>query len=495
VDLPTTSELPSLLASLTDEEKQLLDLAIGEGAVWLPVVGPQLEAYLSPANELFYGGAAGGGKTDLLLGLALHAHRKSIIYRREYPQLRGIEERMRELLGSLEGVYNQQTKLLRHGSKVLELAAMQYDEDKNKFQGRPHDFYGFDELPQFTRAQYEFVIGWNRTTSKGQRCRVIGAGNPPLTADEEWVIEAWAPWLDSAHLDPAKPGELRWFCNLEGKLHWQRDNTPLEFKGEKRTLKSRTFIPARLEDNPHLADTDYAATLDAMPEPMRSRLKHGLFTLVRQDDEFQLIPASWVDAAMERWQPSPPSPLDVTAADVARGGPDKTVLANRHGTWFAPLKKYAGSETPDGESVASRVLLINPKLAAVVVDEIGIGAGAFDALKRLGFGLTGFNSSESTKSRDRSGRLGFVNRRAEMWWKFREALDPDLGKAIALPPDPELKSDLCAPRWKPVAGGKIQVESKDDIKTRIGRSTDCADAVLMAWWKQSTAWDVKGDVA
>jgi hypothetical protein len=486
-----------LLPSLSDEEKALVDLALGESTVWLPQTGPQLEAYLSPAKELFYGGAAGGGKTDLLLGLGLLVHRRSILFRREYPQLEGIEERMREILGSLEGIYNQQTKMLRRDGRTLRLGAMQYEEDRNKYQGRPHDAYLFDELPQFSRKQYEFVIGWNRTTLEGQRCRVVGAGNPPLTSDEEWVIEAWAPWLDSSHPDPAKPGELRWYCNLEGRLHWQRNNTPVVFKAQTIQPKSRTFIPARLEDNLYLAQTDYSATLDALPEPMRSRLKLGLFTLVRSDDEFQIIPASWVDAAMARWTPEPPGPLEGTGVDVARGGPDKTVLANRHGVWFAALKKYPGAETPDGKAVSSRVLLINSLAAPTVVDEIGVGAGAFDAIKDLGFKVIGFNSSEKSFARDRSRRLTFANKRAEMWWKFREALDPDFGEQIALPPDPELKADLCAARWKPVAGGKIQVEGKPEIKERIGRSTDCADAVLMAWWQRSrsSAWGVKGETA
>jgi len=53
------------------------------------------------------------------------------------------------------------------------------------------------------------------------------------------------------------------------------------------------------------------------------------------------------------------------------------------------------------------------------------------------------------------------------------------GEGIALPPDPELVSDLCAPRWKLTARG-IQVESKDEIIKRLGRSPDCGDAVVMA---------------
>jgi len=78
-----------------------------------------------------------------------------------------------------------------------------------------------------------------------------------------------------------------------------------------------------------------------------------------------------------------------------------------------------------------------------------------------------------------TGRLRFRNRRAMIHWRFRESLDPVTGDKIALPPDPELKADLCAPLWKLTAGG-ILVEEKDEIKKRIGRSPDKGDAVIYA---------------
>jgi hypothetical protein len=74
------------------------------------------------------------------------------------------------------------------------------------------------------------------------------------------------------------------------------------------------------------------------------------------------------------------------------------------------------------------------------------------------------------------------NKRAEAWWKFREELDPDQpdGSAIALPPDPELRADLCALTWSLKARG-ILLESKDELRKRLGRSPGKGDAVVMAW--------------
>ena len=87
MDLPTKNELPELLRYLSAPERVAMDRLLRGVSVplWTPLPGPQTLAYHTPADELFYGGAAGGGKTDLLLGLAATAHHNSLILRREIP--------------------------------------------------------------------------------------------------------------------------------------------------------------------------------------------------------------------------------------------------------------------------------------------------------------------------------------------------------------------------------------------------------------------------
>lgn len=70
------------------------------------------------------------------------------------------------------------------------------------------------------------------------------------------------------------------------------------------------------------------------------------------------------------------------------------------------------------------------------------------------------------------------NCRSAAWWNVREMLQLD---ELDLPPDDELTGELVAPKWKVQSGGKIQVESKDDIKKRIGRSTNYADTVIQVF--------------
>jgi hypothetical protein len=72
-----------------------------------------------------------------------------------------------------------------------------------------------------------------------------------------------------------------------------------------------------------------------------------------------------------------------------------------------------------------------------------------------------------------------VNVRAEMYWRLREALDPDGPDPLALPEDPELRADLTAPTYEITTAG-IKIESKPEIAARLGRSPDCGDAVALS---------------
>jgi hypothetical protein len=204
-------------------------------------------------------------------------------------------------------------------------------------------------------------------------------------------------------------------------------------------------------------------------------------------DEDGVIPLGWVEAANERWRAwadaGRPAVDGVVAVgvDVARSGSDRTVLAVRAGDVVTELRR---SSREDTMQTTGRVVGLLGSLpgAVAVVDVIGVGGGVVDRLRELGLKVSPFNASESSDRKDRSGELGFVNLRAAAWWRLRELLDPAYGPALALPPDDSLIGDLTAPHWRVTSAGKIQIESKDDVRARIGRSTDDGDAVVMACW-------------
>lgn len=492
MSFPTSSELSAFLPYLTESERAELDkLLIRGNPTWVPLINPekptirspQRQAYDSAADILFYGGQAGGGKTDLLIGLALTRHQRSILFRREYKQLHAIVERAAEILGGRAG-YNAQDRrwALDEGQRLLRFGACQHPGDERAFQGQPYDFMGFDEITHFLEHQFRWIIAWNRTSDPGQRCRIVCTGNPPTTAEGEWVIRFWGPWLDLDHPRPALPGEIRWFARLPGEDEdvELESGEPFDHKGKLIRPKSRSFIPSSVEDNPFLMATDYQSTLQALPEPLRSQLLEGNFTIGSEDDPWQIIPTDWVRRAQEAWLPDTKrGEMSALGVDIARGGRDQTVLTPRYGAWFAEQAVVPGKATPDGPSAAALIMKHLRDGAAVQIDVIGVGASVFDHLRGNGIRCVPINSAERSTATERSGRLGFVNQRAELWWRMREALDPDYGESLMLPPDRELRADLCAPRWRLTARG-IQVEEKDEIIRRLGRSTDKGDSAVYA---------------
>ncbi len=213
-------------------------------------------------------------------------------------------------------------------------------------------------------------------------------------------------------------------------------------------------------------------------------------------DEEGIIPLSWVELAIERWhewaEAGKPGKLTALGVDVGLSG-DKTVIARRIEKAVDELE-YRPKEDPKVSTMATAgrikgILNANP-LARAVVDVIGIGAGIVHRLNEQKASVVGFNAAEGSKRQDRSGELGFSNKRAEGWWALRELLDPNYGENIALPPDDILIGDLTAPHYRQMSGGRLQVESKADIKKRLGRSTDAGDAVMMAFYEGEITSDV-----
>ncbi|HVD04285.1 MAG TPA: hypothetical protein VNF75_09180 [Candidatus Dormibacteraeota bacterium] len=200
-------------------------------------------------------------------------------------------------------------------------------------------------------------------------------------------------------------------------------------------------------------------------------------------NEDSVIPLSWVEAAFERWKRWKATGDEaegqvVIGVDPARFGTDKTAIAVRQGQVILSLERHALEDTM---ATTGRVAAKLKPGARAVVDSIGIGAGVLDRLREQGLGAEGFNASEASSGHDRSGELAFLNRRSEAWWGLRELLDPAYDSDLCLVPDDQLLGDLCAPRWTVTSSGKVQIESKDQIRKRVGRSTDAGDAVVMAF--------------
>ncbi|MDR2219737.1 MAG: terminase family protein [Methylobacillus sp.] len=418
--------------------------------------------------------------TELAIGMALTAHDRSLILRREKAQTEGIVQRMGEVLGSTHGYNSQRSAWKLPNGGLCEFGGLDNMGDESRWQGRPHDLIVLDEATEIRKQQALFVMGWNRTAKDNQRCRVLMTFNPPTNVEGRWVIEYFAPWLDVKHPNPAKPGELRWFTTIDGDEREVESGEPFELNGETIRPRSRTFIPSRIGDNPFLVGTGYEAMLQAMPEPLRSQMLYGDFSAGVEDDPWQVIPTKWVEAAQKRWtKPNKIPPMDSMGVDIARGGKDQTVIARRHGMWFDEPIAYPGSATPDGATTAGLIIAALRNRAVIHLDVIGVGSSPYDFLNEAGQQVIGVNVAEAARSTDKSGRLRFYNLRSELWWKMREALDPVNNTGICLPPDSRLLADLTAPTWS-MSGATVKVASRDEIIERIGRSPDYGSAYILA---------------
>jgi len=470
------------LRSTAEACKKLYEDEITYEVGWKPIPNsPQAMAYYSPASMLGFGGSPGGGKSALIVGLALTGHfRHSVILRREFPQLQDMVAKIQEQVPDYGG---GRRLLLRGGDidRTIEMESCQREHDAWKQRGRERSFIGIDEVTTFSQTMFDIITTWNRTAYPDETCRTVATMNPPENEDGLWVVEYWKPWLaPDKHPNPAQSGEIRYFVRIDGQLVETPDQTPVDNgKGKMVTPRSKTFIFSSVEDNPYLMAAGYDETLAMLPESLQF-LNAPEFLGGVQPDPYQVIPRHWVELANERWKASDGhrKPMTAIAADPARGGGDRYALAWRRDDYIE-IDSKPGKDIDNGAKGGRYILSKRENEAYIMIDVIGIGSSTFDYLRENDISpLVPMVASGKSHRRTRCKRWGFVNKRAEWLWKLREALDPEYDPTLCLPPNPQLTKELTAPRWSLVARG-IQIESKDEVKKRIGVSTDLGDAVAM----------------
>lgn len=243
----TTDELSSIPKAIQAE------IDAGSHVVFHANEGPQTEFLAADEKDVLYGGAAGGGKSYAMLVDPLrYAHRKAhraLILRRSMPELRELIDKSRELypqafpgckFREVEKVWN-----FPSGAKI-EFGFLERDADVYRYQGQAYSWIGFDEI---THLPTEF--GWNylasrlRTTDPEIKTYLRCTANPGGIG---------AAWVKKRYVD----------SNETNKSFTGKDGL------------TRKFIPARLLDNPYLAnDGIYEKMLMSLPPVQRKQLLEG----------------------------------------------------------------------------------------------------------------------------------------------------------------------------------------------------------------------------
>lgn len=246
---------------------------------------PKQEMFLStPADIAIYGGGAGGGKTWALL---LEQVRNignpkfgAVVFRRTYPQITnqgGLWDKAMEMFPLLAAKprLSDLSWAFPSGARV-KFAHMQFDANVLDWQGSEIPLICFDELTHFSEYQFFYMLSRNRSTC-GVRPYVRGTCNPDA---DSWVAKLIEWWIDqdTGYAIPERGGTVRYFSRIDGTIRWGDSEEELKsLYGSDASIKSFTFIPALLSDNPALtrADPGYYANLKSLPLVEQEQLLGG----------------------------------------------------------------------------------------------------------------------------------------------------------------------------------------------------------------------------
>ena len=218
----------------------------------IEVTKKQLQFIQADADEVLFGGAAGGGKSygqliDALLFALKYAGSKQLILRNTFPELQRSLVLVSVMLYPTEvASYNQSRYVWQfiNGSRI-EFGYLESDKDVQKYQSAEYDVIRFDELTHFTEFQYTYMIS-----------RIRGANNfPKQIKSSTNPGNRGHSWVKARFIDPMPPETV--YTDANGR--------------------TRIFIPARVQDNKFLidADPDYIKRLDQLPEDQRRALRDG----------------------------------------------------------------------------------------------------------------------------------------------------------------------------------------------------------------------------
>ena len=252
-------------AVMTDKEVDTLPPNVQEhveknNIIFKPNDGPQTQFLAAPEREVFYGGARGGGKSYAMLIDPLRycdkANHRALLIRRSMPELRDMINHSQRLYGQAYpgAKWREQEKEWRFPSGArIEFGYAENLTDVLRYQGQSYTWIGIDELPQYPTPEiYNFLRSSLRSVDPDIPVYMRATGNPGNVG---------SLWVKEMFVDPSEP-------NKAFDVH-------IDTIAGRKSI-TRRFIPAKLQDNPYLMQTDdYMIMLSSLPEVQRKQFLEG----------------------------------------------------------------------------------------------------------------------------------------------------------------------------------------------------------------------------
>ena len=242
--------------------------------IFEPNEGPQTDFLASPERDVFYGGAAGGGKSYALIADLLrycdNSNHRALVIRRTLDELTELINKSREFYPKAfpGAVFKEAKSMWQFPSGATAwFSYLDKDKDVSRYQGQSFTWIGIDEITHYpTPYVWEYLRSRLRTTDPKINVYMRCTGNPGS-------VGGW--WVKKMYIDPCEPNKPFAATDIETgqRLVWP-DSAPPDKAGK--PLFLRKFIPARLTDNPYLMQNgEYEAMLRSLPEVERRRLLEG----------------------------------------------------------------------------------------------------------------------------------------------------------------------------------------------------------------------------
>lgn len=245
---------------------------------------------------------------------------------------------------------------------------------------------------------------------------------------------------------------------------------------KQKNIEGGVLFEAKTADNKDLLPESFLASLEQLKTKkpkLYSRFVENSWEDSASADS--IIQPEWIQAAQGRDILVRTPIRRLVSIDVARFGDDATVFYAIENNRIFASQRWEKKSTMETVGLALRFAKLNKDIKSFAVDEIGVGAGVVDRLRELNVDIIPVNSSE------REAGSVYYNRRAEVHAYAADLFQEGL---VSIPyEDDELADELSWAKYKTVrSSGAFQVEPKDEIKKRHGRSPDRSDAAINGLW-------------